>query len=57
MAAGAELADIAGHRADQRCAPAVFRHMEVVTDAFAVVNRGGLNGPEVPRPAHDEVFR
>ena len=33
-----------------------FRHMEIVTDPFAVVNRGGLNGAGVARPADDKIL-
>jgi len=46
MAARVELADVAGDDANQHRAPTILRHMEVVTDAFAVMVAAGLMVPK-----------
>ena len=38
-------------------AAGVMVMMEIVADAFAVVNRGGLDRAGIPRPADQQVFR
>ncbi len=57
MLAGAELPDVAADDEHHRGAAGVNGLMEVVTGAFAVVNRGGLDRARIPRPPDQEVLR
>ena len=57
MTTRAELSDIARQHHHQRRRPPHRRHMEIMTDAFAVVDGRRFHRAAVPRPANDEVFR
>ena len=56
MLPGAELSYVARDDEHHGCCTAVGRHMEVVRDTFAVVNRGRLDCARVACPADDQVL-
>src|SRR5207245_5196571 len=57
VAAGAELALVAGEDRDHRRAAAIGRPVEPVVHPFAAVDRHRLDRAAVTRPAHDQVLR
>ena len=57
MLPGAELPDVAGDDEHHRGPAGVHGLMEVVTGAFAVMDRGGLDRARIARPADQQVLR
>ena len=56
VAARPEFPDVTGDGHNERRRPTHFRHVEIVTDAFAVMHRSRLDRARIARPADDQVL-